>query len=137
MSGGNKSNASAITQSSNPTTRTSSPQTLTQAISGIAPGWTPGGYRFITPQQQQAMNAAYDNSVKTIAAARNQLEFNRQMMGDYGLGKYLFDIPIRGSLFTNKTYLNSRLPYEEWAGSDGEFAPVEKYPLDWGGFQTV
>lgn len=137
MFGGNKPNTSVITQSGNPTTKTGSPQTLTQAISGIAPGWAPGGYRFITPQQQQAMNTAYDNSVKTMTAARNRLEFNRQMMGDYGLGKYFFNIPIRGSLFTNKTYLDSRLPYEKWAGSDGEFAPVEKYPLDWGKYETI
>nr|DAF11435.1 MAG TPA: hypothetical protein [Caudoviricetes sp.]DAH14080.1 MAG TPA: hypothetical protein [Caudoviricetes sp.] len=45
------------------------------------------------------------------------------MYGDYGSGRINFNNTLKGSLYTNGTYLNSLLPFELWAGPDGEFAP--------------
>lgn len=117
-----------------PGTKPVTPATLSSSIGNIAPGWTPGGYRFISPNQQYAINRAVQNNQKALAAARNKEAFDRLMYGDYGSGRINFNNTLKGSLYTNGTYLNSLLPFELWAGPDGEFAPRQQYPLTWGGY---
>ena len=117
-----------------PGTRSVNKTTLSDSVSSIAPGWTPGGYRFVSPNQQYAMNKAVQNNQKTLAAARNKEAFDRLMYGDYGSGRINFNNTLKGSLYTNKSYLNSLLPFELWAGPDGEFAPMQQYPLTWGDY---
>lgn len=117
-----------------PGTKPVAPATLSSSIGNIAPGWTPGGYRFISPNQQYAINRAVQNNQKALAAARNKEAFDRLMYGDYGSGRINFNNTLKGSLYTNGTYLNSLLPFELWAGSDGEFAPKQQYPLTWGDY---
>ncbi len=117
-----------------PGTKSVTPTTLSSSIDNIAPGWTPGGYKFISPNQQYAMNRAVQNNQKTLAAARNKEAFDRLMYGDYGSGRINFNNTLKGSLYTNGSYLNSLLPFEWWAGPDGEFAPRQQYPLTWGNY---
>lgn len=117
-----------------PGTKPVVPTTLSSSIGNIAPGWTPSGYRFISPNQQYAINRAVQNNQKALAAARNKEAFDRLMYGDYGSGRINFNNTLKGSLYTNGTYLNSLLPFELWAGPDGEFAPRQQYPLTWGDY---
>lgn len=117
-----------------PGTKPVAPTILSSSIGNIAPGWTPGGYRFISPNQQYAINRAVQNNQKALAAARNKEAFDRLMYGDYGSGRINFNNTLKGSLYTNGTYLNSLLPFELWAGPDGEFAPRQQYPLTWGDY---
>lgn len=117
-----------------PGMRSSSASTLSNSIGSIAPGWTPGGYRFISPNQQYAMNKSVRDNQKILTAARNKETFDRLMRGDYGSGRINFNNTLKGSLYTNGSYLNSLLPFEWWAGPDGEFAPRQQYPLTWGDY---
>lgn len=117
-----------------PGTKPVAPTILSSSIGNIAPGWSPGGYRFISPNQQYAINRAVQNNQKALAAARNKEAFDRLMYGDYGSGRINFNNTLKGSLYTNGTYLNSLLPFELWAGPDGEFAPRQQYPLTWGDY---
>lgn len=117
-----------------PGTKPVVPTTLSSSIGNIAPGWTPSGYRFISPNQQYTINRAVQNNQKALAAARNKEAFDRLMYGDYGSGRINFNNTLKGSLYTNGTYLNSLLPFELWAGPDGEFAPRQQYPLTWGDY---
>lgn len=124
----------SVNPDASPGTKPVTPATLSSSIGNIAPGWTPGGYRFISPNQQYAINRAVQNNQKALAAARNKEAFDRLMYGDYGSGRINFNNTLKGSLYTNGTYLNSLLPFELWAGPDGEFAPRQQYPLTWGDY---
>jgi len=101
-----------------PGTKSVAPTTLSSSTGNIAPGWTPSGYRFISPNQQYAMNRAVQNNQKTLTAARNKETFDRLMYGDYGSGFINAKIDDEFSFPTNSFYLNSLLPYEQIAGVD-------------------
>ena len=124
----------SVNPDASPGTKPVTPATLSSSIGNIAPGWTPGGYRFISPNQQYAINRAVQNNQKALAAARNKEAFDRLMYGDYGSGRINFNNTLKGSLYTNGTYLNSLLPFELLAGPDGEVAPRQQYPLTWGDY---
>lgn len=131
---GQRQSRTSVNPDAMPGTKSVTPTTLSSSIGNIAPRWTPGGYRFISPNQQYAMNKAVQNNQKRLAAARNKEAFDRLMYGDYGSGRINFNNTLKGSLYTNGSYLNSLLPFEWWAGPDGEFAPRQQYPLTWGDY---